>query len=382
LEVKLQGSRLPALDGLRGVAILLVMLCHFGGSAWVTRWGWVGVDLFFVLSGFLITGMLLDAGGAPHMLSRFYVRRVLRIWPLYLVALTIILLVLPRTGLLDFATRDELRQAAPWFWTHVSNLYFLTHPIPFGTLHLWSLAVEEQFYLLWPLAVIAVGQRRIPRLVAGLLGLAIGLRLLLVFTTTPSREWAFQLPLRMDGLLVGCWLAWRVREPSVLSIPLAWWTLAGTAAGALILSQAPPGLRFFLRVPMLAGLFGALLVLAVRDALPWLRARRLRTLGWYSYGLYVIHYPLLGVLQRMGWWGVAHDPGRWLVRVALGIGLSGGLAWLSWHALEAPMLRFKRFFPMPVGAEGRNRSLGLGVLNPAIVGQVGLDVDKIERTEV
>jgi peptidoglycan/LPS O-acetylase OafA/YrhL len=147
----------PALDGLRGVAILLVVFLHNFGFMNYFFFGWLGVDLFFVLSGFLITEILLRTVGKPGFLKNFYARRVLRIFPLFYLTLVICLLLLPSIKSLNlqanYYTDNQL-----WLWTYLQNwLYVIKEP--YGDkllLHTWSLAVEEQFYLLWPLLILII----------------------------------------------------------------------------------------------------------------------------------------------------------------------------------------------------------------------------------
>ena len=166
-------GRIPVLDGWRGFAILVVILHNGGFIAYeldgpsglvvvltntVLASGWVGVQLFFVLSGFLITGILVDTAGAPRFFRSFYLRRTLRIFPVYYAFLAVYFLVVP---LLPGGAPPGEGQLADqlWYWTYLSNwLPLLEHPS--GPLnHLWSLAVEEQFYLVWPLLVVVSGRR-------------------------------------------------------------------------------------------------------------------------------------------------------------------------------------------------------------------------------
>src|SRR5262245_13745 len=173
-------DRVPALDGLRGLAILPVMLTHFVSdgdlspvskvdeivSATLTL-GWVGVELFFVLSGFLITGILLDSRGAPHYFRNFYIRRTLRIFPLYYGFLALWLGVLP---LFYKWPNDVLKVVSipvspVWSWAYLTNIVQALHDDwragPPYTTHFWSLAIEEQFYLVWPTVVFLFSRRRL-----------------------------------------------------------------------------------------------------------------------------------------------------------------------------------------------------------------------------
>src|SRR5258707_7301954 len=142
--------RIPALYGLRGIAVLFVFVFHSIGPlitpmGFIAYMGWLGVDLFFVLSGFLITSILLRARDAENYYKVFYARRALRILPLYYLALTLSLLT----------THDHYTfRAQIWFWLNLSNLATAFNPMLIPWLsHYWSLAVEEQFYLIWPAVV-------------------------------------------------------------------------------------------------------------------------------------------------------------------------------------------------------------------------------------
>lgn len=151
----------PALDGLRGVAILLVVFLHNFGFMNYFFFGWLGVDLFFVLSGFLITEILLNTVGKPGFLKNFYMRRILRIFPLFYLALVICLLILPNIKSLHLNT-DYYTGNQVWLWTYLQNWLYVFKE-PYGDkilLHTWSLAVEEQFYMFWPLLVLLLKKPR------------------------------------------------------------------------------------------------------------------------------------------------------------------------------------------------------------------------------
>ena len=180
-------SHLPSIDGLRGIAVLLVMQYHFwalpfslykrkptllvdDGVALVFGAGWIGVDLFFVLSGFLITGILLDVKGHGGYFRNFYARRTLRIMPVYFLFLAFVIFVIPLVPLFDggFAVTSEtenLRNEQFWFWTYLANIAASLQSIHiqpgFVNLHFWTLAVEEQFYLIWPLVVLVLNRQRL-----------------------------------------------------------------------------------------------------------------------------------------------------------------------------------------------------------------------------
>ena len=145
----------PALDGVRGLAIALVVASH------VTTWppatqGWIGVDLFFVLSGFLITGILADSRNVIGRARAFYVRRALRILPLYYGVLVTLFVVIPILHPLHTQEYQTLAREQWWYWTYLQNWRIASaHSIDGGSLvWFWSLAIEEQFYLIWPVTLV------------------------------------------------------------------------------------------------------------------------------------------------------------------------------------------------------------------------------------
>jgi len=368
------GAHVPALDGLRGVAVLLVLAFHFahidgeGGAVerallGATRAGWAGVDLFFVLSGFLITGILLDARGGRGYFRAFYLRRVLRIFPLYYAYLAVLFFVLPAF----FPLIDVRRETQGWLWTYLGNVLFAReggfHASPF-TGHFWSLAVEEQFYLLWPLLVWWLPRRRLAAVCLGLVAGAFALRFAIHRTTFNATAAYVLTPARMDALAVGALVAIALREP-------AWWPrvrrlapwvlgLSAAAVAAVWVGQGglfggDPVVQVWAFGPLAAG-FGAVLVLAVGagSAAPLSRALgrpALRTAGKYSYGLYVLHYPIFLALEAAGITSavLAARLGGRLAGIAAFAAIAGAVtfagAFLSWHGLEKRFLRWKDLVP-------------------------------------
>jgi peptidoglycan/LPS O-acetylase OafA/YrhL len=374
-------ERLRTLDGLRGIAILLVLVLHFtlyGGPApaagldlavhRVAMAGWIGVDLFFVLSGFLITGILYDAKGDEGYFRTFYLRRLLRIAPLYYGALAVFLVLLPAVwpwheGL------AWLRGESLWYWTYLLNFRIAAEGWPvFGALgHFWSLAVEEQFYLLWPVAVFLLRRRSLMALCAACMGLAVATRLALHLADNEPAAFVLA-PARLDSLAAGAFLALVIRGPGGLSAAVRWAKLAAVAGGAGLLAlftwkRGLPAEDPAVSVAgetLLALFFAAILALAL-TARPesrsgrWLAAPVLVFFGRYSYGLYVLHHPLLFLKPA----GVSIDmipallgsrlPG-WLLFVATGVAVSVALALLSWHLWEKPFLDLKDRIPAPTAA--------------------------------
>jgi len=148
-------KRVPWLDGIRGLAILLVVLGHFFNEYYLFTGGWIGVNLFFILSGYLITGRLYEHAaqqGGKNYFRNFYGRRVLRIFPVYYACLFVFFIVLPYVYHRYFQFFRELYDEQWWYWTYLSNWRMVLYGLPanFTLFIFWSLAVEEQFYLVWP----------------------------------------------------------------------------------------------------------------------------------------------------------------------------------------------------------------------------------------
>ena len=383
-------AHVPALDGVRGLAILLVMLIHlwcmpatgpveltFAVSA---NLGWCGVDLFFVLSGYLITGILLDAKGAEHYFRNFYVRRVLRIFPLYYLILVLSLYVLPRALPADKAERfGTIADDARYYWLYVSNFAIArAGKTRHGVLDVtWSLAIEEQFYLLWPAVVALCSRRALVRIAAGLAVTSLLARLGLHYLSSYNNFSIYVLtPCRLDGLATGAILAVWAREPGglarfqrparaaffailpvVIAIPLVEQVIApndfGVGYGSVFITVG---------FTLLAALFGALLILVV-SAEPGSRLHRafsskfLRTFGKYSYGVYLFHLPIRALI-RDRIFGPANREARIHSPRLLGSELPGqllfylvagaaalGVAWVSFQVFEKQFLKLKRAFP-------------------------------------
>src|ERR1041384_7611763 len=210
----------PALDGLRGVAVLVVMLHNLTileqrdslpARLWVfaTDSGWIGVLLFFVLSGFLITGILLDERGAPRFFRDFYLRLVLRIFPLYYLVLIVRFAVMP--WLVPGA--GVPLEVALGYWLYVSNWTELYLQGVNGFGQRWSLAVEEQFYLAWPLAVARLGARGLIWVCAALIALSAAARLVIVVCSLDRRWLYLSTVTRADALAFGALVAIALPDP-------------------------------------------------------------------------------------------------------------------------------------------------------------------------
>jgi peptidoglycan/LPS O-acetylase OafA/YrhL len=378
-------DRIAALDGLRGMAILLVLLHNDGGvsggltnlalklyASLVTAPGWWGVQLFFALSGFLITRILLESKGARGYFSRFYMRRALRIFPLYYVAVALVFFAVPHTTALEPITETGTRSSF-WYWTYLANWIQ-----PFGGLvptfgHFWSLAVEEQFYLLWPALVLMVSERSLAIVCSSIAVAALVIRFSLfsIFEPTLAGSAAYHFTIsRCDSLALGALVAIIARNPRMLSTALRWiWPVMVTvlvAIGVLYVRQhglEPSDLPVVTFGQTLFAVLSAALVLvcatpretgATRKLTRALSVRWLRSVGKYSYAIYIFHVPMNRLARPI------FDPilstGGSYVRLAEHLAYVIGIfaccylaAVISWYVIEQPFLSLKRFFPLPRG---------------------------------
>ena len=355
-----------ALDGLRGVAILSVMLYHFTGSykganpllrLWslVAGAGWMGVDLFFVLSGFLITGILYDTAHAEHKVRNFYARRALRIFPLFYAVLFGLLLLTP---VLHMHWRPE----HILYFVYLSNVSRLLVPdfqlpsqwVNLG--HLWSLAVEEQFYLLWPFVVWRVKNRTtLLRIILAVLIAGPILRALLLATGMDALDMSRLLATRADSLLFGGGVALLARGPAAGRIPARKILILSVSLLAILL-YAAHGPDAASRWMATAGYSAiamccASLIFLAQEGSNWVTALfdkpLLRFFGRYSYGLYLFHglyfvylRHLSGRLEHLLHSGLLAQ----LLIAVFGFLFSIALAVLSYHFFEAPILCLKRRF--------------------------------------
>lgn len=376
------GARIPALDGLRGLAILLVMMHHFAlygdmqPERQMERWigrvagaGWIGVDLFFVLSGFLITGILLDTKRQGHFFRTFYMRRVLRIFPLYYACLVIVFWVAPAV-VPPSAAYQSLLMDQHWYWSYLTNVRIaLWSWPPFYLIgHFWSLAVEEQFYLFWPLVVYRLRRRTLAVFCIAILPFSLLIRTGLGIFDYRTAAYVLTLA-RMDTLAVGALIALLLRSHTDRRRLLRVSLLVIALAAAAILLQFLRKLRlstndaavYTLGFPVLALFFGAMLIVLLllptkSLAVRFFSSNTLRFFGRYSYGLYVWHHIVaigmatlgLSVPRLLPFVG-AQLPAL-AVYAAVAMLASITLALVSWHLLEAPFLALKRRFdyqPMP-----------------------------------
>jgi peptidoglycan/LPS O-acetylase OafA/YrhL len=401
---------LPALDGLRGLAVLMVLCAHlcerffFLKDPWrvaaTMGWaGWTGVDLFFVLSGFLITGILWESRTANHYFKNFYARRTLRLFPLYYATLAIVFGILPLTLPLFHSGPGPWRELGAelqktkdvstyWIWYVTYSVDFLlASKGAIFTAHFWSLAVEEHFYLAWPFLIHRLSHSTLKKVLAFIILGTVLVRCCLLKFLIPYAVFCLT-PCRMDGLAMGAMIALILRQDEglaslrsfarsafpvllilcflLLLLQKGHWSQYGIAQQTVGYSVTPAS-------------YACVLIFALGSK-QWAAAfsnRFLRFFGKYSYAIYVIHPFFLDylrpffTLERPGHFSVVTNVlvngqaailGRpWATGLMDGAGyavsvvaLSLLAAMASWRIIELPFLNLKRFFPY----ENRRASSG------------------------
>jgi len=380
---------MPELDTLRGIAILAVVLVHgipphdsagmpriVAAALGAVRYGWLGVNLFFVLSGFLITGILLDSKPSNQYYKRFYVRRALRILPAYLLLLLLILLV-PRMGISDRQISWSFVGLSLFYLSNLTNFFGVGLQYP----PLWSLAVEEHFYLFWPVVV-----RRLTQWGLALCSSAVllGCPLLRLIAFASGRgEGIFYTWMVADGLACGSLLAILCRTLLADRRSMQWFSAVSVSASILLLGLgAPFGTLSPLRQPQLwgasirdtlfnvlfTGVLGAALLLGTSRWSKLVQVPVLQFFGKISYGLYLVHVlvfdvtrhffaPLAMHIARVP---VENDFAFTFVCFLVGAGAATVLAFLSRRYFEERFLRLKDSFApasSPLNVPGERQSL-------------------------
>lgn len=389
--------RSPELDGIRGIAVLMVIEVHhsFLGSSLnlvglselqpVAVLGWSGVDLFFVLSGFLLGGILMDRKGSPNYFKAFYVRRVCRTFPIYFLVVVPLLLLAPSAPVTDESSR--FGGSLPW-WTYVTYTqnFAMAEADRLGSLWLattWSLAVEEQFYLVLPLLLWVVPRPKLPHLLIGLIALTALARVALFAGGAPAGyEFAVLLPWRGEGLMLGALGAWAVRNDRCLRLihqgrsALYALLVALTASAALLVTVGPYGgttspadlFPLTYGFTLLAVLFTCAVLIAVTERRGPVsgvaRNPLLRKLGIIGYGTYLFQLPVQGGVSWVMVGGAFEHlessvPLRLTVEV-VSLAMTLFLATLSWLWFEKRIVTWGRSFLYEGGRSSSAEISGAG----------------------
>jgi peptidoglycan/LPS O-acetylase OafA/YrhL len=360
------GGWYPGLDGVRGLAVGMVFSVHYIGKYSI---GWMGVIAFFVLSGFLITGVLYDSRNQPHRFRNFYIRRTLRIFPLFYFVWLCIVLAAP-------FLREEWHATQLLWPTYLGNyarfvagtpavdhintrLNWL--PIEIG--HFWSLAVEEQFYLLWPLVVFKVADRgKLVRICLGVMVTVLLLRIALVLfipVKMVQMEFLYRMTFsQADSFLCGGLLALWIRGPKKIHIlksgPYIFFVSVALLGLACWLND--PGSQLSRVIPATPWMsaYGFTLIYLVAAGLllsslsgdnvlsRFMNFRPLRLLGKYSYGFYVYHVLLRPILVEP--MGELHSHMAFRVSLCVDFLIVFAVSAASYHLVEMPFLKLKDRF--------------------------------------
>ncbi len=335
-------KRIPELDGLRGFAIITVLLYHLSlhleptGPSFlhlktianaltypISNLGWAGVDLFFVLSGFLITWILLAAKESPHYFRSFYTRRVLRIFPIYYLSLLVLVIVLP--GFYPSMTMASVYREQVYYWLYLQN-WLETFRVYTGFRseylgHTWSLAVEEQFYLVWPLIVFVLKPRQLAAtavlIVVGSLLLRCAVNLFVNDNFAAYSLVHFNFFTRFDAPAIGSLIAYaeRYKGPQLaalgtgLRLNLVFVFLLALLASIVAFAPADPQITNVLfrtiGYTVVIAIFALLVIKAIVEPSTSILRRALRNpelvyCGVISYGLYIYHWPIFYFWSKFG----------------------------------------------------------------------------------
>ena len=362
------GKHIRALDGVRGLAVLIVFLFHYGGGTHssntvmravglANKGGWSGVTLFFVLSGFLITGILWDGFEDKHWWRKFFVRRSLRIFPLYFLTLGMVL-----AGAMWAGTgREALRQIwiAGLFLENFPRLGTLSDSItsPLSIFHLWSIAVEEQFYLLWPFLLFLVrkGRRQAQWLCAMVFVASALFRVWVWHVAARPEDYAHFLPTQAGALALGGWLAISARgaewervvrwAPTAVSVGFVGFVASGVASHGM---GSEGHYMTKVGLPFVTVMYAGVVALAAEPG----RVARVFSVGWLrwlggvSYGFYIFHMLFLsfyGWVTRLLVGGRGQNTQN-LVQLLIAAAVSAILAQISFSLYERQFLRLKKYF--------------------------------------
>lgn len=347
----------PALDGLRGLCCLLVVFYHtfyFVLENYLS-FIWVSIDIFFVLSGFLITDILLNIDLNKKSIFSFYVKRGLRVFPLYYLSLILFFIILPTLSR-NILNIDYYIQNQAWFWSFLQNWLMIFNPPKESALvHLWSMAVEEQFYLLWPLVILLVKRpKRLLLIIISLLLAVIAFRFWIWDIKIEKIEhgnlYSFT---RIDGICVGCIIAIMKKiKPGYINKRIAIIILAIAGLNFLFYyfnreSSMPYfGLIGFFTFSIVVGILVDEIINNENSIFSKIfRVSPLRFIGRISYGTYIFHLPVyLAFKPYVESWTSTHIesvPASYFASAVLTI-LSFLIGYISYKYFEIHFLRLKQ----------------------------------------
>jgi peptidoglycan/LPS O-acetylase OafA/YrhL len=354
----------PELDGLRGVAILMVLFYHSCADAprwaqWLLQYGWAGVDLFFVLSGFLITSILVRTKDSPEYFRSFYVRRILRIFPLYYLAMFLFFGVLLPLRHANGASLEISSGEQIWYWTYLVNWHDSSRHMVSPLIHIWSLCVEEQFYLIWPLVIWVCRRKQIPLACLGVGAISFCARLVFELLHADPEFLHRATINRLDTLAAGAFLA-AVMDSEYWTAKLKAWirpifplALAALITLWFILHYRPNIVgSYALGYLLLAGVSASMVFYCrtrtggEKPRFRLLRCGFLRSFGKFSYSIYIFHLfvyakvrpPALAFMKSLP----PSISGPLAVLVCILAAWLVGL--LTWHIFEKHFLKLKDRF--------------------------------------
>ena len=356
IDADILSERIPVLDGFRGIAVLLVMGYHYIPSFF---FGWVGVDLFFVLSGFLITSILIQNRRNKSYLGVYFSRRFLRIIPVYFLALLFLFILLPvvAPAIITYSY-GELIQHQEWYWLFAINIFYALHGFPdnITTVHFWSLACEMQFYIIWPL-ILAIFRDNFKQILIALLTLII---LSMVFRVVGEKLFQLNeiyryvlLPSRLDAFCAGALLYMSVISKPVFTRRLSYFLATSVVLVAVVLAFFNVRWHFTYSFVQKFGLslnavfWFSILFLAIKfqKSFPGQvgNNRILRNVGIYSYGMYIFHLPVGIFMSKLPYFSSEPEQGILMltVKTIVSFLITVFISMISYHLFEKQVMLLK-----------------------------------------
>lgn len=357
------------IDALRGVAIILVLIVHSTLNSGIyakyfnmfASFGSFGVDLFFVISGFLITTILLNSKESPNYFKNFYARRMLRIFPLYYGFIVLYLFILPlviQDSSLEYI--QHLREHQLYYWFYIPNILFSLHPEKIHFFHLWSLAVEEQYYIIWPVIVFFFNPKSLIKLLLIVIPLSFFLRCFFVFKGyNQFFIWSFT-PIRLEAIAIGSLVAIiYVHKASFVHKVLVHINNLIIIFSTIIILALLYNKGLYWNTPSVQTLgilfidifFGLLVlkIISMPDFKESFFKSLFQTFGKYCYAIYMLHEVFLHriadkvKLLDIGF-GTYDSYIKIVIILIITSVFSCGVAFVSWNVYEKHFLKLKQYF--------------------------------------